>query len=76
MFGISMSGDWGLRAAAGDPRLAALATFEGLTGDFDMIFNRAQPSFNHRAQCPESRGRGTHGWITVRETPADDAPRR
>lgn len=64
MFGISMSGDWGLRAAAGDPRLAALATFG------------AQPSVNHRAQSPESRARGTHGWITVRETPADDAPRR
>ncbi|MFJ3671091.1 alpha/beta hydrolase [Streptomyces sp. NPDC090106] len=45
MFGISMSGYWGLRAAAQDPRLAALATFEAVTGDFDTIFERAQPSF-------------------------------
>lgn len=47
MFGISMSGYWGLRAAAADPRLAALATFEGVTGDFDTIFERAQPTFKH-----------------------------
>ncbi|MFD7662113.1 alpha/beta hydrolase [Streptomyces sp. NPDC059788] len=47
MFGISMSGYWGLRAAAADPRLAALATFEGVTGDFDTIFDRAQPTFKH-----------------------------
>ncbi|MGW5018633.1 alpha/beta hydrolase [Streptomyces cacaoi] len=45
MFGISMSGYWGLRAAATDSRLAALASFEGVTGDFDTIFKVAQPSF-------------------------------
>ncbi|MEV6973907.1 alpha/beta hydrolase [Kitasatospora sp. NPDC093806] len=45
MFGISMSGYWGLRAAATEPRLAALAAFESVTGDFDTIFRRAQPSF-------------------------------
>lgn len=47
MFGISMSGYWGLRAAATDPRMSALATFEGVTGDFDTIFDRAQPSFKN-----------------------------
>ncbi|MEU7226640.1 alpha/beta hydrolase [Streptomyces chrestomyceticus] len=47
MFGISMSGYWGLRAAAADPRLAALAAFEAVTGDFDTIFDRAQPTFKH-----------------------------
>lgn len=45
MFGISMSGYWGLRAAAVEPRLRALAAFEAVTGDFDTIFGRAQPSF-------------------------------
>ncbi|MGV9267313.1 alpha/beta hydrolase [Kitasatospora sp. NPDC003701] len=47
MFGISMSGYWGMRAAATDPRLAALAAFEAVTGDFDTIFERAQPGFKH-----------------------------
>ncbi|WP_406204620.1 alpha/beta hydrolase [Kitasatospora sp. NBC_01560] len=47
MFGISMSGYWGMRAAATDPRLAALASFEGVSGDFDTIFERAQPTFKH-----------------------------
>ncbi|MEU7143473.1 alpha/beta hydrolase [Nocardia sp. NPDC046473] len=45
MFGISMSGYWGSRAAATDPRLAALAAFEAPTGDFQTIFERAQPTF-------------------------------
>ncbi|MFJ5273036.1 alpha/beta hydrolase [Streptomyces sp. NPDC088358] len=45
MFGISMSGYWGLRAAATDDRLAALAAFEAVSGDFTTIFERAQPSF-------------------------------
>jgi dienelactone hydrolase len=45
MFGMSMSGYWGLRAAATDARLAALASFEGVTGDFGTIFEKAQPSF-------------------------------
>ncbi|MEV6555721.1 alpha/beta hydrolase [Nocardia sp. NPDC051756] len=47
MFGISMSGYWGSRAAATDPRLAALAAFEAPTGDFHTIFERAQPTFKH-----------------------------
>ncbi|GGN95322.1 hypothetical protein GCM10011579_095770 [Streptomyces albiflavescens] len=47
MFGISMSGYWGLRAAATDSRLAAMASFEGVTGDFETIFNRAQPTFKN-----------------------------
>ncbi|MFJ2780548.1 alpha/beta hydrolase [Kitasatospora sp. NPDC087315] len=47
MFGISMSGYWGMRAAATDPRLAALAGFEGVSGDFETIFNRAQPTFKN-----------------------------
>ncbi|OHX21137.1 dipeptidyl aminopeptidase [Chromobacterium sphagni] len=45
MFGISMSGYWGLRAAAREPRLAALAAYEAVAGDFLTIFERAQPSF-------------------------------
>lgn len=45
MFGISMSGYWGHRLAATDRRLRALASFEGVTGDFATIFERAQPSF-------------------------------
>jgi cephalosporin-C deacetylase-like acetyl esterase len=45
MFGISMSGYWGHRAAASDPRLKAFASFEGVTGDFTTIFERAQPTF-------------------------------
>ncbi|MEE1807057.1 alpha/beta hydrolase [Streptomyces sp. BE133] len=47
MFGISMSGYWGMRAAAADARLAAMAGFEGVTGDFETIFNRAQPTFKN-----------------------------
>ncbi|SEK55724.1 alpha/beta hydrolase [Streptacidiphilus jiangxiensis] len=47
MFGISMSGYWGSRAAATDPRLAALAAFEAVTGDFRTIFERAQPTFKN-----------------------------
>ncbi|KOU33967.1 alpha/beta hydrolase [Streptomyces sp. WM6378] len=47
MFGISMSGYWGSRAAATDPRLAALAAFEAVTGDFKTIFERAQPTFKN-----------------------------
>jgi pimeloyl-ACP methyl ester carboxylesterase len=46
MFGISMSGYWGSRAAA-DSRLAALAAFEAVTGDFQTIFERAQPTFKN-----------------------------
>lgn len=47
MFGISMSGYWGLRAAASDSRLAALAAFEAPAGDYKTIFERAQPSFKN-----------------------------
>ncbi|OKH62652.1 dipeptidyl aminopeptidase [Mycobacterium sp. SWH-M3] len=47
MFGISMSGYWGSRAAATDTRLAALAAFEAVTGDFTTIFERAQPTFKN-----------------------------
>ncbi|MBD0694095.1 alpha/beta hydrolase [Streptomyces sp. CBMA123] len=47
MFGISMSGYWGSRAAATDPRLRALAAFEAVTGDFTTIFERAQPTFKN-----------------------------
>ncbi|MEY9930004.1 cephalosporin-C deacetylase-like acetyl esterase [Catenulispora sp. GP43] len=47
MFGISMSGYWGSRAAAADRRLAALAAFEAVTGDFTTIFERAQPTFKN-----------------------------
>ncbi|MEU7631345.1 alpha/beta hydrolase [Nocardia sp. NPDC049220] len=47
MFGISMGGYWGLRAAATDERLGALASFEGVTGDFETIFHRAQPTFKN-----------------------------
>lgn len=47
MFGISMSGYWGTRAAATDRRLAALAAFEAVTGDFTTIFERAQPTFKN-----------------------------
>ncbi|MFI1911774.1 alpha/beta hydrolase [Nocardia sp. NPDC020380] len=51
MFGISMSGYWGSRAAATDRRLAALAAFEAVTGDFHTIFDRAQPSFKNNYMC-------------------------
>ncbi|MFF3002917.1 alpha/beta hydrolase [Kitasatospora sp. NPDC057940] len=47
MFGISMSGYWGSRAAATDRRLAALAAFEAVTGDFQTIFEQAQPTFKN-----------------------------
>lgn len=48
MFGISMSGYWALRALA-DPgtRLRAAATFEAVSGDFETIFEAAQPSFKN-----------------------------
>ena len=48
MFGISMSGYWALRAiAAADTRLRAAATFEAVSGDFETIFEAAQPSFKN-----------------------------
>ena len=46
MFGISMSGYWALRALAlPDTLLRAAATFEAVSGDFETIFEAAQPSF-------------------------------
>jgi dienelactone hydrolase len=48
MFGISMSGYWALRAMASpDTRLRAAATFEAVSGDFETIFEAAQPSFKN-----------------------------
>jgi dienelactone hydrolase len=48
MFGISMSGYWALRAIASpDTRLRAAATFEAVSGDFETIFEEAQPSFKN-----------------------------
>jgi dienelactone hydrolase len=48
MFGISMSGYWALRALASpDTRLRAAATFEAVAGDFETIFDAAQPSFKN-----------------------------
>ncbi|WP_158880207.1 alpha/beta hydrolase [Amycolatopsis anabasis] len=44
-FGCSMSTYWGMRAAAHEPRLRAVAGFMGVYGDFETIFNRAQPNF-------------------------------
>jgi dienelactone hydrolase len=52
MFGISMSSYWGLRAVADpDTRLRAMAAFETVIGDFETIFERAQPSFKANYQC-------------------------
>lgn len=46
MYGISMSGYWALRALANpDTRLRGAATFEAVSGDFETIFEAAQPSF-------------------------------
>jgi pimeloyl-ACP methyl ester carboxylesterase len=51
MFGISMSGYWGMRAIAGaNTKLRALAAFEGEIGDFETMFERAQPSFQANYQ--------------------------
>ncbi|MDX3071117.1 alpha/beta hydrolase [Streptomyces sp. MI02-7b] len=47
MFAISMSGYWGMRTVATDPRLGALAGFGAVSGDFETIFDRAQPSFKN-----------------------------
>jgi cephalosporin-C deacetylase-like acetyl esterase len=46
MFGVSMSGYWALRAIANpDTALRAAATFEAVSGDFETIFEVAQPTF-------------------------------
>jgi dienelactone hydrolase len=48
MFGISMSGYWALRALASpETLLRAAATFEAVSGDFETIFETAQPSFKN-----------------------------
>lgn len=48
MIGISMSGYWALRALANpDTLLRAAATFEAVSGDFETIFEAAQPSFKN-----------------------------
>lgn len=48
MFGISMSGYWALRAMASpDTQLRAASTFEAVSGDFETIFEAAQPSFKN-----------------------------
>lgn len=48
MFGISMSGYWALRALASPTTmLRAAATFEAVSGDFETIFEAAQPSFKN-----------------------------
>ena len=48
MFGISMSGYWALRALASSATLLrAAATFEAVAGDFETIFEVAQPSFKN-----------------------------
>lgn len=48
MFGISMSGYWALRALSSPATLLrAAATFEAVSGDFETIFEVAQPSFKN-----------------------------
>jgi cephalosporin-C deacetylase-like acetyl esterase len=48
MFGISMSGYWAMRALAHpDTKLRAAAAFEAVSGDFETIFEAAQPSFKN-----------------------------
>ncbi|MCZ7536256.1 MAG: prolyl oligopeptidase family serine peptidase [Acidimicrobiia bacterium] len=45
VYGMSMGSYWGLRAAAHDRRLRAVATALGCYGDMEIIFNRAHPNF-------------------------------
>ncbi len=45
LLGMSMSTYWGMRGAAHDSRLRAVAGFMGVYGDFDKLFNGAQPNF-------------------------------
>ncbi|PXY19264.1 alpha/beta hydrolase [Prauserella muralis] len=45
LLGMSMSTYWGMRAAAHDSRLRAVAGFMGVYGDFGKLFNGAQPNF-------------------------------
>ncbi|AHV97643.1 MULTISPECIES: alpha/beta hydrolase [Paenibacillus] len=45
LFGVSMGAYWGLRGAAHDKRLQALATFMTGPGDLEKSFSKAQPSF-------------------------------
>jgi pimeloyl-ACP methyl ester carboxylesterase len=45
LWGVSMGSYWGLRTAAHDSRIRAVATAMGCYGDMSVIFDRAQPSF-------------------------------
>lgn len=45
LWGVSMGSYWGMRCAAKEHRLGAVATALGCYGDMDRIFNRAQPNY-------------------------------
>lgn len=45
LIGLSMGSYWGLRIAAGDPRLAGVATAAAYFGERDAIFERSSPRF-------------------------------
>jgi cephalosporin-C deacetylase-like acetyl esterase len=45
LLGCGMSSYWGIRGAAHEPRLRAVAGFMGVYGDFETLLNPAQPSF-------------------------------
>jgi dipeptidyl aminopeptidase/acylaminoacyl peptidase len=45
IWGVSMGSYWGLRTAAADPRIRAVATAMGCYGDMKTIFEKAQPGF-------------------------------
>jgi pimeloyl-ACP methyl ester carboxylesterase len=45
LWGVSMGSYWGLRSAAHDKRIKAVATAMGCYGDMSTIFGKAQPGF-------------------------------
>ena len=45
IWGVSMGSYWGLRTAAADRRIKAVATAMGCYGNMNVIFDRAQPGF-------------------------------
>ena len=45
LWGVSMGSYWGLRTAAADKRIKAVATAMGCYGDMSTIFEKAQPGF-------------------------------
>ena len=45
IWGVSMGSYWGLRTAASDHRVKAVATAMGCYGDMETIFEKAQPGF-------------------------------